>query len=354
MEMIEKYLSAFWGSKENNIKIQKEKLSSFKGKLYKYYPLTSEECYFFKNLESDILYFSKPSTFNDPFDCYAGFSDTTLIQDITLILLFDPDFKLTNDQIEVFTKVILNEKITKNDIDILNSLVSKCSLKVNLNQLQSDNLRVRIINVFKLLNIADKKYYKEFFETCNNGNQLQKKLKEALNIVYGITCFCEEYDNALMWSHYANKHSGVCVEYDFSKIPIESELFLRLYPVIYTDKRECISLNYSYDENNHFKGEQFKMSLSEIIKTLITKSDVWSYEKEWRLIGFMKALNHQTCYLPIISKIFLGVNTKPEYANKIIEIARKKNIEVEKMELSSSKYLLESKKIDQHIFNAKD
>ena len=32
---------------------------------------------------------------------------------------------------------------------------------------------------------------------------------------FGICCFCEEFDNYLLWSYYANAHKGVCIGFDF-------------------------------------------------------------------------------------------------------------------------------------------
>ena len=34
---------------------------------------------------------------------------------------------------------------------------------------------------------------------------------------FGISCFTTKHDNFLMWSHYADNHRGVCLEFDFSK-----------------------------------------------------------------------------------------------------------------------------------------
>lgn len=32
----------------------------------------------------------------------------------------------------------------------------------------------------------------------------------------GIYCFTKSEDNILMWSHYANEHKGICLEFDHS------------------------------------------------------------------------------------------------------------------------------------------
>lgn len=60
------------------------------------------------------------------------------------------------------------------------------------------------------------------------------KIKDAVRVV----CLSEVYDSMLMWSHYAQNHTGYCIEYDFE----ENDMFYRhLYPVIYTKDRYAVS-----------------------------------------------------------------------------------------------------------------
>lgn len=41
------------------------------------------------------------------------------------------------------------------------------------------------------------------------------KLKEIVNKQFALTCFSKISNSILMWSHYGNKHTGFCVEYNF-------------------------------------------------------------------------------------------------------------------------------------------
>lgn len=43
-----------------------------------------------------------------------------------------------------------------------------------------------------------------------------EKLNKDLIPEIGISCFTYSNNNELMWSHYAQKHEGVCIEYSFS------------------------------------------------------------------------------------------------------------------------------------------
>ena len=60
------------------------------------------------------------------------------------------------------------------------------------------------------------------------------KIKDAVRVV----CLSEVYDSMLMWSHYAQNHTGFCIEYDFE----EKDMFYKhLHPVVYTKERYAVS-----------------------------------------------------------------------------------------------------------------
>ena len=90
-------------------------------------------------------------------------------------------------------------------------------------------------------------------------------LREVSNFSYRVFCCTRQYDNMLMWSHYANGHKGFCVGYCEKSILKLSD---KLMEVKYSD--EMTSIN-DYGEEA-------------IINLLSTKSRDWCYEKEWRLL----------------------------------------------------------------------
>jgi hypothetical protein len=84
----------------------------------------------------------------------------------------------------------------------------------------------------------------------------------------GVVCLSEKPDDILMWSHYADKHMGVCLAYDF-------DILKRMF---YSGK---VKYKKKYPQFNAFtKGE-----LNDIWNTFVlTKSKHWKYEKEHRLV----------------------------------------------------------------------
>lgn len=83
----------------------------------------------------------------------------------------------------------------------------------------------------------------------------------------GILCLSECNDSLLMWSHYADAHRGICIEYSTS----EEKLFgCSVDRVLYASVYPEMSLADTPD-------------LEWVRRSLSTKSDHWNYEKEWRI-----------------------------------------------------------------------
>jgi hypothetical protein len=51
--------------------------------------------------------------------------------------------------------------------------------------------------------------------SVNSLEALRKDLQDDVDGA-GILCFCRVRDDILMWSHYADKHTGLCFEFDGS------------------------------------------------------------------------------------------------------------------------------------------
>jgi hypothetical protein len=91
-----------------------------------------------------------------------------------------------------------------------------------------------------------------------------KEITEAI----GVLCVCKKRDDILMWSHYADSHRGVCLEFDGM-----SEFMAHAQAVKYSKTRDPIR---AYQETQDQTME----------KALLTKSDQWSYEDEYRLLRY--------------------------------------------------------------------
>lgn len=79
---------------------------------------------------------------------------------------------------------------------------------------------------------------------------------------FGMLCFSSDWTNAVMWSHYADHHRGICLGFD-----IADEIVRR---VEYTDVRPEIDLSRELQE-------------SELGPLLFVKGSDWRYEDEYRV-----------------------------------------------------------------------
>ncbi len=96
-----------------------------------------------------------------------------------------------------------------------------------------------------------------------------------------VLCLCGQPDNMLMWSHYAQQHSGVAIRFE---------------NVLELDSPYCQAQEVTYSSAMpHWVDEQ---SLADLLsgraqsdpvtlfrKLVFTKSQDWSYEREWRVCG---------------------------------------------------------------------
>lgn len=90
---------------------------------------------------------------------------------------------------------------------------------------------------------------------------VQKQIDKA-----GITCFCKIRDDILMWAHYADKHKGLCFEFDGSE---NCRFFGDAQQVQYEDYTPLVLLS---DDSSKIME-----------RTILTKSKHWSYEREYRI-----------------------------------------------------------------------
>lgn len=196
----------------------------------------------------------------------------------------------------------------------------------------------KIIKIAKVLGteIPDNQV-KELYNQIEN---VIDTIRKSLGDVVGITCFSEAPDNMLMWSHYAQKHTGICVEYDFSKMfsTVPNSLLL---PVEYSNRRPLLPIEKVMQcVDGKVLVDQSKMTeiIPALLKSLAVKSDIWGYEREWRHIVFVNEVPNRLVQLPIISRIIMGMNIDPENRRKIINIAKKKHIPVFCTQLKTDKY----------------
>jgi hypothetical protein len=83
--------------------------------------------------------------------------------------------------------------------------------------------------------------------------------KNEMHKQYGVLCFSKHWHNPVLWSHYADKHRGMCLGFE-----VEAA---RLQAIAYVTKRPILRLPPNQADANQL---------------LFTKYRDWKYEEEWR------------------------------------------------------------------------
>lgn len=120
--------------------------------------------------------------------------------------------------------------------------------------------------------------FKEHYKT---DSRLKFRMLDYLGTY--VSCFSSENDSVLMWSHYAKSNTGICVEYNFKDLPQNNLLAKSIFPVRYTDSPVVLS-DLLDDENQEICSYPLETA---VLCAALNKSNVWSYEKEWRLVWVM-------------------------------------------------------------------
>jgi hypothetical protein len=115
-----------------------------------------------------------------------------------------------------------------------------------------------------------KTYDDEFTKTPNEYHEveLRKTLEQGISEGVALLSLSAKPDDLLMWAHYASSHTGVCLKFALSA---DQPFFAEAEPVEY--QRD-------YPEFNYFTSP----SNEKLVKALLTKSEHWGYEEEYRKI----------------------------------------------------------------------
>ncbi|MBW2608448.1 MAG: DUF2971 domain-containing protein [Deltaproteobacteria bacterium] len=110
-----------------------------------------------------------------------------------------------------------------------------------------------------------------------NLDQLKSDLENM-----GVCSFSLEFNNTLMWSHYADNHHGVCLTYELPKSFFDKTAN-EIFGIVDVDYGlNPLSDWFIKKALKHNSFEDFVRDL--IIKALTVKAKLWEYEKEVRIL----------------------------------------------------------------------
>jgi len=214
-------------------------------------------------------------------------------------------------------------------IDLLKPFISQEIDKDKLtNDMKSTQERIGEENIANIkvdpsnIRIDDFKEMSGFAGIASGFQQAEDKINDSVGNFndkifsfiddrFGIASLTTRYNDALMWSHYASSHTGICIEYDFKDyIDQLDKTRMLLFPVSYNDARVTIDqtiLDRIDLKNIEEHGRKDLLKL--FFEGLYTKNTVWKYEDEWRSITLLndkKDNDSRKIKINNISAVYLG------------------------------------------------
>lgn len=258
------------------------------------------------NLASNTVWMNSPQNFNDPFDCSLTVSMS----------------KLSPEILEGIHEILKVMKYEGDDLERVVELVSVTSNPyAELFAVLSREGRIDAdvsVALTSLLEARDDRLIEDFSE----------KTKDLVK----ICSFCESNASILMWAHYAKNHTGFCIEYDFKTLGVDHLSTKLLYPVQYSE--------YMHDHAEHMLIEdQERGNPLSIVLPAITKSQDWSYEREWRLVYSNNFLaTSRAILVPTPVRVYAGVRIDDENFVKLQRICDLIGVPLVKMKMSRNAF----------------
>jgi hypothetical protein len=143
---------------------------------------------------------------------------------------------------------------------------------------------------------------------------------EIRRIMADTTIFClsKTPDNLLMWSHYAQNHTGAVIK--FLSLPEVDSPIILAQPVRYTTQIPRLTFANQMD---------LAKALKEAVDIItLTNSEVWAYEKEWRIIAGLwnKTQSYEVLqFAPEeVGAVYLGCKIAKNNKEEIIDVTSRK------------------------------
>jgi hypothetical protein len=251
-------------------------VSALPTRLYKYRKFNTSTLRLITKAES---YYADPETFNDPLDC--------------------------RPVIQLDTDTSTLEKVCYRMLVLVHDKKQALSTMTNFRYLSSEH--------------GD--YKKDQAATWSYTQGLRQEIKRLLYDEMrkcGVLSLGARWDCPLMWSHYADEHRGLCIEYDMTNHHCE-----RLFPVDYGASGN-VKVSNLYDWKLHGS-----MTAEILVRGAFfyAKARQWRYEREWRdVVGsngvtdtpltvsaILFGLRCDSAVVTSVVKLFTNSSAKPKF-----------------------------------------
>lgn len=311
----------------------------------------------FRFLENWSLRITPSEDFNDPFELKPEAEN--MLPDKDVLGMYENGMEMLRKEIIKEFNKVFNKFLPESEISILASyaMVFENSKSQNdfLNKLENDfkgfsaktfiESKKKIEPILKKLIKMVQDANNEDISTINNV--FKDGFTNKLSSMIGILCLSRNYNQQLMWSHYAECHKGVMIEFDtkhptFNRKRTDIDNFGWLRPVIYSGQRPRITMD-SISQPHFFEPFAF------------TKSVAWHYEEELRMlwpleqadfyVGDNKEIALISCPSSAVLSITLGCKATDETLNKIKNLLNSQpntaHVKIRKAKLHKTDFALE-------------
>jgi len=127
---------------------------------------------------------------------------------------------------------------------------------------------------------------------------------------FGVVSFSESCTDILMWSHYAENHTGVCLEFGTETQPISF-----VAKVVYGPERPAFR-----------PLEPDRTHLIERI--LLHKADIWSYEREWRYLSIKEGAGKTRFPPSALKAVILGAAADEAFERALMDLIAAREVQV--------------------------
>ena len=376
-----------------NFTNMKKNIEKAGGLFYQYRPCkrNAETIYDIENIRHGVIYAQTPLNMNDPFDSMIGFSAEKVYaecvsmivnlletDDVTKSLIyvllqyrtFGKMAELILSLKEIKAYIIQKRKVMHQTVISIENFINKNSGSLYKNAAKKFRSAFSEKNFYALMvlvgrigncdvtedNISSMLKMDELLSNIHmaaeelRDTKYKEELKRFLSKVT-VSCFSASgWNNQLMWSHYANSYSGICVEYDFSKL---KDFTGFIYPIKYTDERPTLSMR-DVGIAGLSKGKTPEIvtcdiDVTYILSYMLCKNSCWKYEKEWRIINVGEEYTPIFINLPYIKSITFGMKVDPICKKLLLEICNDKNIACYDLVISTENYSISRELIDYNL-----
>ncbi len=306
-------------------------------KLYRYRPLNE---FLYKELLYQEIYHASPHELNDPLDLNAQVNfysiEISKLKTLSHFII---------RQVAIAQGVTSLVKISHHfQEDIFAAFLKEKIVSLNTQF-------ISLVQVIEMLNCYLISKEVHGFDIAGFTLEIERVISQFLNNS-SISCFSETNNDFLMWSHYANSHSGICLEFEVEEdeqgsftVPMvafwkEKKEFIKwgckIQKVSYRSSLSNLDF-YSFLPVFDSEGDVDLMNISKsywhtfanaLERKFTEKLNPWASEREWRIvnISFKSEFSEDrvsTFDLDNLTGICFGANTPQDKKDRIINILNK-------------------------------